>query len=117
MSKNAIVTKASMIQMLADANEAKTIQIIGRALWAIFEFQTRDEQTTNSTRLWNDVGFSSADARSGSLTAKYWKKHGTLLDWQVGRWTRNFRGAPRITKYHRQLNEIALAKAAMKEAA
>jgi len=119
MSKNHIVTKASMIALLADADEAKTAQIIGRACWALFLRQTESERSANDTRVWNSVGFASSDARSGSLTAKYFKKHGTLQDWQVERWTRDFRGAPRITKYWRQLNDIAVEKAtaALKEAA
>lgn len=114
---NKIVTKASLIALLADADNAKTIAIVGRALWALFQYQTRSEQSSNDTQVWNSVGFSSSDARSGSLTAKYWKKHGTLLDWQLDRWTRDFRGAPRITKYHRQLNAIAIEKANEKVAA
>ena len=59
----------------------------------------------------NGIGFTGADAHSGCLTAKYFIKHGTLADWQVERWTKLSKsGFSRLTKYHKQLNEIAIAK-------
>ena len=61
------------------------------------------------------MGFSGADGKSGSLTAKYFLKHGTLLDWQVERWMKPQRnGYARLCKYHRQLDQIAVAKKATK---
>jgi hypothetical protein len=114
-----IVSRDSLQQMLdqADTHE-KRAKIIGRALVALFARQTEGEKQANTTDNWNTVGFSGADARSGSLTAKSFMKHGTLQDWQVERWTkRGVNGFSRLTKYHRQLNEIAEAKASYKEAA
>jgi hypothetical protein len=87
--------------------------VIGRALIALLENQTRDEQYSNATTNHNNIGFTGADARSGSLTAKYFRKHGKLLDWQIDRWTKpGSNGYPRLCKYWKQLNEAAEAKAA-----
>jgi len=123
-----IVTKESLHLMLVAAPKEKQIQILGRALVALFERQTESEQSTNNTHLHNGAGFSGADAKSGSLTAKYFLKHKTLLDWQIEKWMRirakktrvnptgDVEGTdqilyPRICKYADQLNEIAVAKA------
>lgn len=105
-----LVTRATLLNLLND--EAKRPHVIGRALVALFDHQTRTEQAANSTQLHNMVGFSGSDAKSGSITAKYYLKHKTLLPWQVDQWMRDFRGFPRITKYVKQLNRAAEAKAA-----
>ena len=107
-----IVTKSNLTTMLNDASPEKQAQIIGRACWALFLRQTAAEQASNDTVEHNTIGFSGSDGKSGSLTAKYWRKHGTLAEWQVERWTRDWRGAPRIVKYWKQLNEIAVQKQA-----
>lgn len=102
-----LVTRQSMMALMSESEE-KQIHVIGRALVAIFSRQTKEEKTLNSTRQHNNIGFSGHDGKSGSLTAKYYIRHGTLLPWQVELWTRDFRGNPRITKYAKQLNEVAL---------
>lgn len=104
-----IVTRASLMALLQDP--VKRPHVIGRALVALFNNQTRDEKSANHTQLNNTIGFSGADARDGSITAKYYLKHGTLLEWQIDNWMKDFRGFPRICKYVRQLNEAARAKA------
>jgi hypothetical protein len=109
----AIVTRESLQEMLDTADQQKLARIVGRALVVLFKNQTRDEQLANSTNKDNGIGFTGADAHSGSITAKYFMKHGTLLDWQVERWTRPAAsGFSRLTKYHKQLNEAALEKRA-----
>lgn len=110
MTKQAkIVTKQSLQAMLAD--EAKRPVVIGRALSALFERQVESEQASNDTHVTNNVGFSSADAKQGSITAKTFRKRGTLLDFQVEYWMKARKdGTPRICKYHRQLNEIAMLR-------
>lgn len=108
--KDAIVTKQSMIESLSTLSDYKIVHYVGRALVAIFLNQTDSEKVVNQTNNNNNIGFSSSDAKDGSITAKYYIKHGTLLGWQLDNWTRDWRGAPRITKYHRQLNEVAIAK-------
>jgi hypothetical protein len=110
-----IVTRATLMDLLKD--EKKRPHVIGRALVALFEHQTRTEQAANHTQVHNYVGFSSSDARDGSITAKYYLKHKTLLPWQIDNWMKDFRGFPRITKYVRQLNAAAEAKAAARRPA
>jgi len=106
------VTRDSLQKMLDDADERKKQVIIGRALVAIFTRQTEMEKNVNGTHVTNNVGFSSADARSGSLTAKYFMKHGKLTEWQVNKWLSPIKtNYSRICKYARQLNEIAEEKA------
>lgn len=104
----AIVTRDSLAALI----QRDPIRVVGRALVAIFNNQTEDERANNTTDVLNGIGFSGADARSGVITAKYFIKHGTLLDWQLERWivaTKN--GYPRICKYAKQLNAIAESKA------
>lgn len=87
------------------------MHVVGRALVAIFNRQTEDEKNTNNTNRNNTIGFNGPDARSGSLTAKSYLKNNTLQDWQIDQWLKEDRtGYPRLCKYHRQLNEIAIQK-------
>jgi len=108
-----MITKDFVHSMIETASDEKRKHIIGRACVAVFQYQTAAEKTTNDTRVYNDEGFTSADAREGSLTAKYYLKHGTLHEWQVDKWVRvNKKGTMRIAKYWRQLDRAARAKAA-----
>ena len=107
----AIVTRDTIARMLENPNRKYVEAVIGRALLALLDRQTEDEKRAADTREWNAVGFSGADARSGTLTAKFYAKHGCLLDWQVARWSKPAKnGYPRLAKYHKQLNEIAMEK-------
>lgn len=101
-----LVTKESLKILLDNANPDKRKQIVGRALVGIFKYQTDTEMKNNETRFINGVGFTGADARSGSLTAKSFLKNNTLDDWQVEMWLKN----DRLIKYHNQLNTIAIQK-------
>lgn len=106
-----LVTRDSLRTMLANPDRAYVERVVGRALVALLRRQTQDEQRSNDTRVHNTIGFSGADAHSGSLTAKSFMKNGGLLDWQLAKWTKVARnGYPRLCKYARQLNEIALSK-------
>lgn len=108
-----IVTRDSLRTMLQNPNRKYVETVIGRALVALLQRQTADEQRANDTREHNGVGFSGCDGRSGTLTAKSFIKNGGLLDWQIGRWTKLAKnGYPRLCKYAKQLNEIALEKGA-----
>lgn len=104
-----LVTRESLLDLL---NSPKQTAVIGRALVALFNRQVEDEKSSNTTTHRNGIGFTPADARSGTITAKYFLKHKNLLDWQVDRWmqTSDSTGFPRISKYFRQLNEIAIQK-------
>jgi hypothetical protein len=111
MKQPALVTRDSLKEMLATAPLERQVHIIGRALVALLQYQTANEQRCNSTDEDNGVGFTGADARSGTLTAKSYLKHKSLQEWQAARWLKSgSNGYPRICKYHKQLNTIALAK-------
>ena len=105
------VTRDSLQQMVNNTNPKYVQAVIGRALVAIFKRQTENEQNNNDTHVANNIGFSGSDARSGSLTAKFFLKHKRLEDWMIEKWTkRGQNGFSRITKYARQLNEISNEK-------
>lgn len=108
--QQALVTRASLLALLNQSPE-KRIEVIGRALVVLFNHQTEHEKQANHTQLHNMIGFSGADGRSGTITAKYYIKHKTLLPWQVESWMKDFRGFPRICKYHTQLNRAAQLRA------
>lgn len=108
-----MVTKSSLINMLETADQEKLARIVGRACVALFRRQTEDEKAINCAKHNNNRGFTQADARQGSITAKYFIKHGTLLEWQINQWLKiDVRGTPRIVKYWKQLAEEAAKKAA-----
>lgn len=107
----ALVTRDSLKAMLENPNRSYVELVIGRALVRLLERQTQAEQSANTTDESNGIGFAGADAHSGSLTAKYFLKHKHLQDWQIDNWVKVGRsGYPRLCKYHKQLNEIAMAK-------
>ena len=114
MSKQVLVTKQSMIESLNDHRPGFIEKYIGTALVRIFERQTESEKKQNDVKEWNTVGFAGCDAKSGCIHAKFFLKHKRLEQWMIEAWTRDFKGSPRITKYHRQLNEIALEKQRVK---
>ena len=109
-----IIVSRESLQALIDNNSQDTAyltQLIGRALVVLLNRQTADEQRQAVTKTENGIGFTGADARSGTLTAKSFLKYGSLKDWQLDRWLKkNSRGYSRIVKYHGQLNEAALEK-------
>ena len=105
----AIVTRESLRTMLQNPNRAYVEKVVGRALVRLFERQTEAEKVSNDTNVDNGIGFAGCDAKSGSLTAKYYLKHHQLQDWQLERWLKvESTGFPKLCKYHRQLNEVAL---------
>ncbi len=102
------VTRESIAAMLNNDNPAYVQAVIGRALVALLKNQTATEQATASTNEDNGIGFTGADAKGGTLTAKYYIKHKRLLDWQVDKWLKlGSNGYPRLAKYHKQLNDYA----------
>jgi len=106
-----IVDQVSLIKLVNQNNDL-SMHAIGRALVLIFKRQTEDERKANTTNTTNMRGFTGADARKGSITAKYYIKHKKLLDWQIAYWLEpNVNNIPRIAKYHKQLNEEARIKA------
>lgn len=105
------MTRNEYIALILREDEVGT-RAVGRALVHLFNRQTEDEQAVNDTRHHNQRGFTGADARRGSITAKYFLKHRTLLDWQLEYWRApNRRGVPRLGKYYAQIAEEAKRKA------
>lgn len=102
------VTRDTLNTMLSNHNPRYVSEVVGRALVVLFNNQTQSEKCANSTTDENGIGFTGADARTGSLTAKYFIKHHTLLPWQIEAWTKvGSTGYPRLCKYHRQLDVAA----------
>ena len=113
MKKQKLVTRESLIAMLKNPNPKYVETVVGRALVAINNLQTRDEQINKVTAYHNSVGFSGADADIGTRCAEHYLTHKSLLPWMVRVWTKDTSfGYPKITKYARQLNEIAEQKMA-----
>lgn len=65
--------KAKIIQALQTNNK-----VVERAILAIYNLQTLDEQNSSETKHHNGVGFSGAHARLGTYYAK-WIKSGNNL--------------------------------------
>ena len=108
-----LVTRDSLRTMLRNPNRSYVEAVVGRALVALLQRQTADEQERADTRTVNGVGFTGFDAYSGTLTAKSYSRRKALVDWQIEKWTKPAKnGYPRLCKYARQLNEIALEKGA-----
>lgn len=101
-----IVTK----EWLAAKVAANPSHVIGRALLAIYNNQTAQEQSFTSTVQRNGIGFSKPDARIGSIGARMFKAK-KLEPWVIAIWQKPAKdGLPRICKYADQLNMIANAK-------
>jgi hypothetical protein len=106
-----LVTQESLQAMLDNPDQVYVAHVIGRALVGLLKRQTDAEQASNATQVHNNIGFTGADGRSGSLTAKSYLKRNGLQDWQIERWVkRGKNGYSRLTKYAKQLNEIANEK-------
>ena len=114
MAKDYLIDR-DLLHTLVTRSDDVAMHAIGRALVHLFNRQTNFEQANNETNVLNEMGFTGADGRSGCLTAKYYLKHGVLLDWQIGLWTKIGRsGYARIAKYWKQINEEAEKKVAIK---
>lgn len=113
MAEKYLVTRDSLHNLVTSGGPV-AMHAVGRALVHLFRRQTETEQRRNNTEVWNEVGFTGADGRSGSITAKYYMKYGVLQDWQIKQWIKpNRNGYARIAKYWKQINEEAKKKAAI----
>jgi hypothetical protein len=99
------MTRIEFDQLIA-RNDTVGMHAIGRALVHLLNRQTNDEQQCATTKLHNNIGFTVADARRGTLAAKHYIKRGYLADWQVEFWGRrlNKNGRTRIGKYYTQIS-------------
>lgn len=108
------MNRTQFVQLITRTDEVG-MHAVGRALVHLLNRQTQDEQETSDTRHQNARGFNTADARRGTITAKYYLKHRTLQDWQIEYWLQeDARGALRLGKYWRQIAEEAAARKAAK---
>jgi hypothetical protein len=98
-----LVTKEKLKAWIAK----DAVTVIGRALVVLFNRQESEEQSSNGTKFKNGVGFSSNDARLGSIGAKYYIQFKTLTPKLLAGWLKDSHGYPRICRYSKQLNEIA----------
>ncbi len=111
------VTRENLTALIL-RNDEVAMHAVGRALVHLLNRQTREEASSNTTKNHNNVGFTPADARFGSIHAKYYIKHRMLQDWQIKYWLKpNAKGTLRLAKYWAQLDEEAQKKAVAKAAA
>lgn len=107
-----MVTKSEIINLLRTNDKA-----IARALMALADRQTADEQASESTRYDNGRGFRPCHARMGTSMAKFYRARGYLSPKQIAYWRTAMKtGQMRIEIYAGQLVEIAKIKAAAKAA-
>jgi hypothetical protein len=97
MDKLTLKAKKEQIQALIDRDD----KAVYRALYQIYQRQTESEQRTEDTKFRNDIGFSAADAKYLTYTAKWLIKYGKLDEYHLNK----VRG--RIRRYWKQLAEIA----------
>lgn len=112
-----LVTKQSLIELINNGDADKKMHIVGRALVAIYKRQTSDEQGSDTTIDHNGIGFTGADADWGSRSARLYLNNKVLSPKVVDSWLKPAKGAggaPKITKYWKQLNEVANVKQAAK---
>lgn len=103
-------TREKFVELITREDEVG-MHAVGRALVHLFKRQTEAERQVNTTAVHNMRGFTPADARLGSIAAKYYIKNKKLLDWQIAQWLKpNAKGSLRLEKYHRQIAEEVSAK-------
>lgn len=105
-----MTTKQSIVQLLKTNDKA-----VARALVALNERQTADEQAAENTRYHNGRGFRPCHARMGTSMAQFYLKRGYLSPKQVAYWRHVQKdGKMRIEIYAGQLLEVAQVKEAAK---
>lgn len=97
------LTKEYIQELLTNNDRA-----VERAILVLFNNQTADEQSAETTKYHNNMGFKGCHARIGTSFAQQLKRRGFLTEKQIA----YARGKMRITQYHRQLLEAAKAKQA-----
>ena len=97
-----ITTKGQLVSILKQQLSTRPEQAV-KGLMRIYANQTIDEQIEEDTKVHNDKGFSSADAKILSSFAKQYKSKGFLTAAQMSI------VYSRIPKYARQLIESSIA--------
>lgn len=84
---------------------------LGRALLALNERQTSDEQRVEACKYHNEKGFRPAHARRGTSMARFYQQRGYLTNKQLAWWrARTPSGKSRIEIYVNQLLKIIKEK-------
>lgn len=91
-------------KVLNSPNPKTRREAVEKAIQVLFEHQTADEQSSETTNHNNAVGFTAADAKRLSFVAKFLGEGKHLKDETVARYI------PRVMKYRKQLAMIALEK-------
>ena len=103
-----VLSKDAIVEMLKTTDVA-----VARALVALNERQTQDEQVQENTKYQNGQGFRPCHARMGTLMANFYLRRNFLTAKQIAYWRKPDKsGAMRIGIYAGQLLEVAKAKAA-----
>lgn len=104
------LTKEDVVKLLLTRDDA-----LIRALIAINNRQTNDEQQQACTKYNNLRGFTSGDAAKGTGMVNYYRRTGRLTPSQLAWWRKpNAKGRMRIAKYANQLLLVAEEKARAK---
>ena len=100
----AVFTSKEQIVAQMRLNLAKSPSVRARAVVRIFQNQTKDEQSTESTNHYNKIGFTGSDAHFLTSLAKQYIRKGYLSQKQDAVLAR------KITKYARQLVNGSIAE-------
>lgn len=85
-------------------------KVLVKAILALNEYQTHDEQAEQRAKYQNNVGFKSCHASKGSGMAQFFQKNGFLTEKQMNWWLRGSYERPRILNYLNQLHRIHVKK-------
>lgn len=112
MKTEKIITKEKLVRWLVNGTHTKSpLKVMEWVIFHINSLQEPAEQQRKETAFDNGVGWTQGDARVGTLTAEAIAKYGAMQEWQLKMWASlNSKGEPRLAKYHKQLNDIAINK-------
>lgn len=100
-----VLTKEQLKEkLLQDKN------VLIKALIALNNYQTVDEQRALTTKYLNGAGFRPCHANRGTGMVNFFQKRGFLSQKQINWWTQRENGKPRILIYLNQLHKIHLKK-------
>lgn len=78
---------------------------VERILLMLLDRQTEDEQQAETTSHSNAMGFAGVDGAYGTSVAKRIRSRGFITEGEYQAWIKESRGAPKICKYWRQVND------------
>lgn len=101
------LTRENIEKLLMTNNNA-----VIRALYALNDRQTRDEQASETTKYHNNKGFKPCDAKKGTGMVRFHMMRGYLTNNQINYWRKPLpsSGKPRICAYANQLIIVANEK-------